>query len=249
MKILIINPNTTPSFTTSVQNAVDEYKAPGTEVKAVNPSSGPGTIESIYEEILSGAPTLEILLTLKDQYDGFIIACYGNEHLAHAAREITNKPAITITEASFYMACMVAPKFSVVTTGDRWKQLLWDVVRLYGLEERCASIRPTSIATSELESSGDEMVRKHLLIEAKKALAEDGAEAICLGCAGLTGFDKELEEELGVPVIDGVVASVKLMEAMLGYRVKTSKRSTYLPIEPVGLHGLPPIFDTAYPKG
>ena len=33
-----------------------------------------------------------------------------------------------------------------------------------------------------------------------------------LGCGGLGGFDKELEAELGVPVIDGIVAAVKLAE-------------------------------------
>ncbi len=246
MKILVINPNTTKSFTRSIDEAVALYKAAGTEVTAVNPTHGPGTIESIYEELLSGMPTLEILLAERDNYDGFLIACYGNEGLAHAARELSDKPAMSITEASFYMACMLGSKFSVVTTGDRWKQLLWDVVRQYGLEERCASIRPTSLATAALEAAGDEVIRTNLLHEARKALEEDGADVICLGCAGMTGFDKELEAELGVPVIDGVVAGVKLLEAMIGYGVKTSKRVAYLPLERIDLHGLPPIFNKAY---
>ena len=246
MKILVINPNTTESFTKAVQDAVENYKNPGTEVIAVNPKTGPGTIESIFEEMLSGVPTLEIFLANEKEYDGFIIACYGNEGLVQAAREITRKPVIGITEASYYMACMLGRKFSVVTTGDRWETLLWDSVRLHGLEERCASMRPTSIATSELEASGDDVVREHLLKEARRALEEDGAEVILLGCAGMTGFDKELEAELDVPVIDGVVAALKLMEALVGYGVGTSKRKAYLPLDPVGLHNLPPIFDKAY---
>ena len=201
MKILIINPNTTESFTKAVQLAVDEYKNSNTEAIAVNPISGPGTIESIFEELLSGGPTLELFLANETKYDGFIIACYGNEGLVQAAREVTHKPVIGITEASYYMACMLGRKFSVVTTGDRWESLLWDSVRLHGLEERCASVRPTSIATSELEASGDEILRQHLLKESRMALEEDGADVILLGCAGMTGFDKELGADLGVPVM------------------------------------------------
>jgi allantoin racemase len=246
MKILLINPNTTPTFTKAAQEAVDKYKNVGTEVLAVNPTTGPGTIESIFEEMLSGMATLEVFLAHEAEYDGFIIACYGNESLVQAAREVTRKPVIGITEASYYMACMLGRKFSVVTTGDRWESLLWDSVRLQGLENRCASIRPTSIPTSELEASGDEVVRQHLLKEARKALEIDGAEVILLGCAGLTGFDKELEAELGVPVIDGVVAALKLMEGLLGYGVGTSKRKSYLPLDLVDLHNLPPIFSKAY---
>jgi allantoin racemase len=246
MKILIINPNTTETFTEAVQVAVDAYKSSDTEIIAVNPKAGPGTIESIFEEMMSGAPTLELFLANENKYDGFIIACYGNEGLVQAAREITDKPVIGITEASYYMACMLGRKFSVVTTGDRWESLLWDSVRLHGLEDRCASMRPTSIATSELEASGDDIVREHLLKESRKALQEDGADVILLGCAGMTGFDKELEAELGVPVIDGVVAALKFMEALIGYGVGTSKRKAYQPLEPVELHNLPPIFNEAY---
>ena len=246
MKILVINPNTTESFTKAVQDAVENYKNPGTEVIAVNPKTGPGTIESIFEEMLSGVPTLEIFLANEKEYDGFIIACYGNEGLVQAVREITQKPVIGITEASYHMACMLGRKFSVVSTGNRWESLLWDSVRLHGLEGRCASMRSTSIATSELESSGDDVVREHLLKESRIALEEDGAEVILLGCAGMTGLDKELEVELGVPVIDGVVAALKFMEALIGYGVGTSKCKTYQPLEPIGLHNLPQIFDQAY---
>jgi allantoin racemase len=246
MKILIINPNTTASFTKAVQEAVDKYKNVGTEVLAVNPTTGPETIESIFEEMLSGTPTLEVFLSHEADFDGFIIACYGNEGLVQAAREATSKPVIGITEASYHMACLLGRKFSVVTTGDRWESLLWDSVRLHGLESRCASMRPTSIPTSELEASGDEVVRQHLLKEARKAIEEDGADVILLGCAGMTGFDKVLEAELGVPVIDGVVAALKLMEGLIGYGVKTSKRNAYLPLDPVDLRNLPPIFKKAY---
>lgn len=246
MKILVINPNTTPSFTESVRNTVARYKSPGTEIVATNPTTGPGTIESTYEELLSSAPTLEIVLTHRDEYDGFLMACFGNEPVTHAARELTDKPVLSISEASYYMACMLGYKFSVVTTGDRWKTLLWEGVRGYGLEERCASIRTISMPTHELEQAGDEAIHKYLLQESRKAISEDGAEVICLGCAGMTGFDKVLEDEIGAPVIDGVVAGIKLLEAMIGYGKKVSRTLTYMPLEPIDTSNLPEVFKRAY---
>ena len=53
--------------------------------------------------------------------------------------------------------------------------------------------------------------------------AEDGAEAIILGCAGMAEMCKDLSETLGLPVIDGVVAAVKLAEALASGGFATSK--------------------------
>jgi allantoin racemase len=248
MRILFINPNTSESFTHGIEISTEKYKSADTKVVALNPSTGPATIESIYEEMLGGAAALQVFMENIDEFDGFIMACYGNESLVQAAREATDKPVIGITEASYYMACMVGRKFSVVTTGDRWESLLWDSVKLHGLEARCASIRPTSVNTSELEESGDEAIKAHLMREARIALEQDGADVILLGCAGLTGFDKLMQAELGIPVIDGVVAALKLMEGLIGYGMNTSKYKAYLPLDPVELKNMPPVFNKAYKK-
>lgn len=248
MKILFINPNTSESFTRGIEISTEKYKSANTEIVAMNPSTGPATIESIYEEMLGGAAALQVFMENIDDFDGVVMACYGNESLVQAAREATDKPVIGITEASYYMACMLGRKFSVVTTGDRWESLLWDSVKLHGLETRCASMRPTSVNTSELEESGDEVVKAHLMREARIALEQDGADVILLGCAGLTGFDKVMQAELGVPVIDGVVAALKLMEGLIGYGMNTSKHKAYLPLDPVELKKMPPVFYKAYRK-
>ena len=71
--------------------------------------------------------------------------------------------------------------------------------------------------------AGIEMLRQ----EGKRAVEEDNAEAILLGCAGMAEFADSLEKELGVPVIDGVVAGVKFAEAIVDLGKKTSKLKTY----------------------
>jgi allantoin racemase len=63
--------------------------------------------------------------------------------------------------------------------------------------------------------------------ECRKAIKEDGAEAIVLGCAGMSDLANELSEELNVPVIDGVAAAVKLAESLHQLNLVTSKSGQY----------------------
>ncbi len=246
MRILFINPNTSEEFTERIQKIAEQYAFPGTEVVAKNPTSGPRSIESIYDELLSAAGTLEVLLQELDNFDAFVIACYSDHPTIYAAREITDKPVLGIAEASMYLACMVGHKFSIVTTNQEWEPLLWDAVHHYGLGQRCASIRTTGMAVLELEG-GDSQSTFGLILEgARRAIELDGAEVICLGCAGMAGLDKQLEEVLGVPVIDGVVGALKLLEGMLGYGLRTSKRLAYATPAHKTLLNLPSIFNKPY---
>ena len=52
---------------------------------------------------------------------------------------------------------------------------------------------------------------------ARAAIAEDRADVIVLGCAGLTGLDKRMQKELGVPVLDGVICALILINWGTGY--------------------------------
>lgn len=247
MRILFINPNTSESFTTKIQTLAKKYASPGTEIRAINPDSGPRSIESIYDELLSSPGTLKAALNNLD-YDGFVIACYSDHPTVYALREVTDKPVLGIAEASMFMACMLGHKFSVVTTNCEWEPLLWDAVKHYGMAERCTSVRSTGMPVLALESAKPEETYQMILNAARRSVEEDGAEVICLGCAGMAGLDKKLEAELHIPVIDGVVAALKLMEGLVGYGVQTSKRLAYSQPGRKELVGLPQVFSKPYKK-
>jgi len=59
------------------------------------------------------------------------------------------------------------------------------------------------------------------------AVQEDGAEVLILGCAGMAGLDKEIEKSVKVPVIDGVVCALMMIESLIRYKVGTSKIAKY----------------------
>lgn len=74
--------------------------------------------------------------------------------------------------------------------------------------------------------------------EARKAKDEDDAEAILLGCAGFAQFAQELEEDLHIPVLDGVVGAVKMAEAIVELGKTTSNYKTYRPPERKAFSGM-----------
>ena len=63
--------------------------------------------------------------------------------------------------------------------------------------------------------------------EAARAIADDGADVICLGCAGMAGVTSAITAKLGVPAIDGVAAAVALAQAVVGLGLSTSKVGVY----------------------
>lgn len=235
MKILAINPNTTEAMTRDIEAQARLYASPDTEVEAISPRWGPASIEGHLEDELAAVATLEAIAERAGEYDGVIIACYGDPGL-YAARELSPVPVVGIAEASMLMACMVAHRFSVVTVLPRIRPMVEDVVARYGLAGRCASVRATSLAVLDIERDPDAAERE-IAAEASRAIAEDGAEAICLGCAGMGPLDRRVQETLGVPVIDGVAAAVKLLEALGGYGLFTSRVAAFKQPEPKELAG------------
>ena len=131
-----------------------------------------------------------------------------------------------IGEAAFHMASLIAAKFSVVTTLARSIAPIEHNLAKYGLITRCARVRAADVPVLALEDP-DSGARRLIEQEIERALAEDGAEAIVLGCAGMTDLARDLERKAGVPVLDGVACAVSLAESLVRLGLKTSKRNTY----------------------
>lgn len=210
MKILLVNPNSSDEMTRAIEDTARRAASPQTAVGAVTSPKAPAALEGYYDEALAIGPMLEILAQETRTWDAFIIACHGDPGI-EAARELIRKPVIGIGEASFLAACAFGRRFSLITLLERLIPKKRDQIRRCGLESRLASIRVLGAGVLEsfhnLDALGD-----RFLEAGRRAVEEDGAEAIVLGCAGVGGVREALEQKLGVPVIDGVVAAVKLAE-------------------------------------
>jgi allantoin racemase len=226
MRIKLINPNTTQRMTEAMGRCAREVAAPGTEIIAVNPTMGPPSIEGYYDEALATPGLLaEVAAGEREGCDGYVIACFGDPGL-YAARELARGPVIGIAEASMHAASVLAPGFSVVTTLARTCGMAWHLAERYGMKRFCRNVRATDVAVLDLDKPGS-AARRIILDECRRALAEDGSDAIVLGCAGMAELCAEIEDALGAPVIEGVTAAVKWTEALVALRLSTAKRGDY----------------------
>jgi len=85
---------------------------------------------------------------------------------------------------------------------------------------------PVDVAVLELDNPASN-ARAKIGIEIARALEEDHAEAIVLGCAGMADLAASLSVEFGVPVIDGVAAAVVMAEGLAAIGLRTSKRGGF----------------------
>lgn len=226
MRILVVNPNTTASMTEKIGRAAKRVASEGTEILAVNSAHGPASIEGFYDEAMSLAGMLSVIRETKD-FDAVVIACFDDTGL-DAARCLTDKPVIGIGEAAYHMASMISNKFSVVTTLARSVPALEHNLHRYGLIARCSRVRSSEVAVLELEHAGSDACNR-ISAEIGRAVAEDRAEAIVLGCAGMADLADALAKEHGLPVLDGVSCAVGLAEAMVRLRIFTSSLGGYSP--------------------
>ncbi len=94
-----------------------------------------------------------------------------------------------------------------------------------------------AIAFPDLEmEKGRERLPTLLIEQGVKAIEEDGAHILILGCTGMMGLAQEVEKGLKergyeVPVIDPVKAAVKMAEALVDMGLSHSKMTYPYPPE------------------
>lgn len=211
MDILLINPNSTASMTTGIEKAARAAALPETAVKAVNPEGTPPAIEGYADDALAVPAVLALAEAEAERWDAMIIACHGDPGL-EALRERLVNPVIGIGEASFLTACAVGRRFSVLSLLPRLIPKKRDQVGRAGLSDRLASIRALGVGAVESYQGRDRLIDRYRA-EGQAAVREDGADCLVLGCAGMVGVAEVLQRDLGIPVVDPVVAAVKLAEA------------------------------------
>jgi allantoin racemase len=220
VRILLINPNTSESMTAEMLGAARAVD-PSVEIIGATARHGVAAIDGYRDDVLAAAAVIDQIAAHEGQFDGAIVGCFGDPGL-FAARELTAAPVLGIAEASFLTAMTLGRRFSVLTTLDRGVPTLVDLVRLHGVESRCASVRATGLTV--LEAHGDaDAAADGLEREGRLAIELDKAEVLCLGCGGMVGLRERLQERLSVPVIEAVPAATALVCGLVRAGLQTSK--------------------------
>lgn len=220
--IQVINPNTNVAMTHTIAQAARSVAAPSSEIIAVCPTQGVESIEGHFDEAIAAIGVLEQIKRGKEQgVSGHVIACFGDPGLL-AARELASGPVIGIAEAAMHVATMVATRFSIVTTLPRTVIIARHLLRQYGFEHHCTALHAIDLPVLALED-GTGLAQTKVRERCIQAMKEDSSGAIVLGCGGMANLARELTAELGIPVIDGVTAAVKMVESLIALGLGTSK--------------------------
>ncbi len=212
MRLLVINPNATQSMTDKIAGAARRAVPSGVEVVAVTNRDGPPSIQGAEDGMLAAPGVLS--LVAEARADAIVIACFDDTALAEA-RALSRVPVIGIGEAAFHAAMMLGGHYAVVTTLSVSVPVIEANLAAYGIAGSCIRVRASDVAVLDLEQPGSAAEAK-VSAEIAHALAEDGAAAIVLGCAGMADLAARLSVRHGVPVIDGVAAACGMAGVLAG---------------------------------
>jgi allantoin racemase len=168
-------------------------------VEVRNAATGPKHLESPYYEAVAGPEILRMVREAdKEGFDGAIIGCFYDPCL-YAAREIAAHMIITApAESSMHLAAMLGRVFSIVIGHDKWRLVMDENVKKYGFAHKLASFRSVGLGVLEFHKDSAYTARK-MKEEINRAIREDLAETVILGCTMQYGFFKELQESSGFP--------------------------------------------------
>ncbi|MEU6823119.1 aspartate/glutamate racemase family protein [Streptomyces atriruber] len=233
MRIVVTNCNTTRSMTEEIVRGARDAASTGTTVTGLTPAWGVESAEGWLDSHLSAAAVLDALRAYDasgEPYDAVVMAGFG-EHGREGARELLDVPVVDITEAAAHLACLLGRRYGVVTTLDRARGQIEDSLHAAGVARNCAAVVGTGLGVLDL---GDEERTVRAFLAAGARARDAGAEVLVLGCAGMTGLQRAVGEKLGMPVVDGVGAAVRLAESLVGLGLTTSRVGGYAKPLPKG---------------
>lgn len=171
----------------------------------------------VFETLVAGDIIKATRQASMEDYDALVIGCFYDPAL-EAARQIAgNMVVVGACQSSVETALRLANRYSVIIGHNGWKDQISEILRKYGYDSQLTSFRSINMSVPEmLENSADAEGR--IFEQAKLAVEEDGAEAIVLGCTLKISLYQSIQRDLGVPVIDASIASLKTAE--LGAQMK-----------------------------
>lgn len=251
---------TVQSFTKAMASELDTLSNIELDYFTAPTSVSPLSIEGTFDSLISATACLSQLKAQLGRWNGvsprflatsrsvclvtdiqFVVACFSAHPLVNALRELTSAPVHGILEAPLLFASTLGASVGILTTSPRWVPLLTHDIHSLRLSSlNSCGVVSSGLSVLDLEHLPREQVIGRLSEVAKQELDENrGCDVIILGCAGMVGLDKIIEEACtpGITVLDPVSCAIELCAAAVNMGAKTSKAGIYAPASGQGLSG------------
>ena len=210
--VFFINPNSTAAMTDSCVETLKSELPEFCQVKGITNYDGPAAIQGEKDGI-AAIPGLLAEIEKNAGCDGFIIGCFDDTGLAEA-RLVSRKPIIGIGQSAFHMAALRHGKFCVLTTLEVSVPVIKQNIETQGFGNLCKDVMASGIPVLELENNPVDAI--NTLSECIKIIEDQDPDiAVVLGCAGMTNVCKKLQARHNVYLLDPIVCSARMVNAIL----------------------------------
>ena len=204
-RILIINPNSTEAVTENISRALDCLRfAGGPTLDCITLAEGPPGVESQRDADGVIGPICRVVERERDGTAAFVIACFSDPGL-YSAREISAVPVFGIAQCGISAALAIGERFGIISILERSIPRHLRYIGALGLADRLGGDRAIGLSVTELEQGP--LVERRLAEIGQRLRDECGADVIVLGCAGMARYRADLEDRLGIAVIDPTQAA------------------------------------------
>lgn len=220
MRLLYIFPRTTPDAREREaeharrREILQRAASQGTTVDFRELEGCPPAIESRRDAYAVAPAIISIAERLASLYDAMIVGCFSDPGV-DGALEGTRLPIIGCGLPSMAAALLLGSRFAVLSPSAASAAHARDLVMAAGLLDRFAGAFPLGIGVREFAANPSrtlEIAGK----SARQAVA-GGADVVLLGCLSLafTGAGDELQERLGLPVVNPLRVAVRTAEMLV----------------------------------
>jgi Asp/Glu/hydantoin racemase len=213
-RILVINPNSTRACTDGIAEALAAFRAHGLpRLEVMQLDDGPPAIITWRDWV--GVAEKLCRVAEAEPAAAYIVACVSDPGV-DAMRTVTRAPVFGPLRSAIAAALARADRFGIIAFADPSLQRQRRTLAAMGVEARLAGHVPLNLSMDELTRP---MAARAPLIAAARRIAESGAEAVILGCAGMAAHRAAVEDAIGLPVIEPCQAAAALaIQAVLAAR-------------------------------
>ena len=201
--ILVINPNSNEQVTENLRHSLREFETEAS-IECRTSAGAPFGIESDADVEVAASMILQQVSAEQDR-DAIVIACYSDPGLAQC-REQFDVPVFGMQDSALRAAARGDRRFGVLALSDESIARHLAYIETLGLQGSLAAELPLHISVAQ--SAGDPQTIDKVIATGRRLVAEFGAEAVVLGCAGMAALQAPAEQALAVPVIEPARAAV-----------------------------------------
>ena len=208
------------------QEILQGWACSSASVEAVMARTSPNYMEASCMEHFDVFPVVqEVLRAESEGFDAFIIGCFGEPGL-EGFRELTKMVVVGPASASIAAAKLLGLRFSILVAADVNRDPLRKLVIKAGALSNLASIRHVDTLQAYVQDDYESVCSK--IIEAGQlAVVKDKAQALIVGCAtlGFYNINRQMAEQLSVPVINPAKTSLKIAEGLVACHLPGQRKN------------------------